>query len=371
MKIAIHVDGRSIRGNEKQVIRIAVGLRRRGHEVVVSCRGGGPVERELARLGVRTTGIRPGGDVDLWRALRFARWLRRERVDAVLLTSWRRTWIAAWAARLAGVPRVVFRLGLTQSSGGRLGSALRWHALRSWYDALIANCQGVADFLAGTVPGLDARRIHVVLNGTELVPAEPARLREELGLGADVVLIGAVGTLEPRKGFDVLIEALALLGDEGAHGILVGAGTDAERQALDRLAAARAVGGRVHLLGHRSDVSSILAALDVFALASRAEGMAVVMLEAMAAGLPVVATDVAGTRDALEARDGRGPAGWIVPPGDPAALAAALTEVVADLGSGAAEARARGAEASWRTTNWFSVDRMVDGYASVLLAGNE
>src|SRR5690606_8386847 len=97
MKIALHVDGPIIRGNEEQALQIARLLKERGHEVVVSCRANGPVQRAMHDIGVRTTGIRPRGDVDVWSALRFAFWLRRERPDAVLLTSWVRAFIAGWA----------------------------------------------------------------------------------------------------------------------------------------------------------------------------------------------------------------------------------------------------------------------------------
>ncbi len=90
------------------------------------------------------------------------------------------------------------------------------------------------------------------------------------------------------------------------------------------------------------------------------------MLEAMAAGVPVLATDVPGTAQALAAGDGRPPAGWIVARGDADALAAGLRTVLADLRAGGGEARARAAEARWRIDHWFTVDRMVDGYEAVL-----
>jgi glycosyltransferase involved in cell wall biosynthesis len=118
----------------------------------------------------------------------------------------------------------------------------------------------------------------------------------------------------------------------------------------------------VRFAGERGDVQRVLGACDLFVLSSHNEGMANVMLEAMAAGIPVVAFDVSGVRDALGARDGRAAAGRIVPPADTEALAAAIAASLADPDASAALV----AEASWRVRNWFSVDRMVDEAEAVL-----
>jgi glycosyltransferase involved in cell wall biosynthesis len=364
MKIAIHVDGPIIRGNERQVMRIADGLRARGHEVVVSCRAGGPVEAELRRMGIRTTGIRPRGDADLWNALAFVRWLRRERVDAVLLTSWIRAFIAGWCARAAGVPRVVFRIGGMQPIHRGVRGSLERHALRRWYHAVIANSRRVAERINGALPEL-AERVHVVVNGMEPVDAvDPAPLRRELAFPADALVALAVGGMERNKGFDLLIDAVA--GLRGVHAALAGGGTDAQEDALMGRAQRRGMASRVHLLGRRDDVHALMAACDLFVLPSRAEGFSVALLEAMAAGKPIVAADVGGAWEGLAARDGRPPAGWIVPRDDADALAAGLREVVDAIRAGAPEVAARAAEAKWRAEQWFTLERMIDGYEAVL-----
>ena len=364
MKIAIHVDGPIIRGNERQVIRVADGLRARGHDVVVSCRAGGPVQAALEAIGIRTTGIRPGGDADLWNALRFARWLRAERVDAVLLTSWIRAFIAGWAAHLAGVPRIVFRIGGMQPIDKGVRGSLERHALRGWYHAVIANSRAVAGSITGALPEITAR-VHVVVNGMEPVPpAEPAPLRRALGIPEDAVLALAVGGVERNKGFDLLVDALEAA--PGVHAVMAGGGTDAQRAALEARIALRGVGDRAHLLGLRPDVHALVAACDLFVLPSRSEGFSVAMLEAMAAGKPVLATDVGGAWEGLAPRSGRGPAGWIVPRGNADPLAYVLREVAAAIRAGSPDVRARAAEARWRAGHWFTLERMLDGYEAVL-----
>lgn len=365
MKVAIHVDGPVIRGNELQVIHIATGLSRRGHEVVVSCRGGSPVAAELARRGVRTTAIRPGGDADLWKLARFVAWLRRERPDAILLTSWKRAVIGLAAARLARVPRIVFRIGGQQPLGSGLRGFDERFAIASWPHAIVTNAAIIADSLRGAISSLDTSRLHLVPNGIEAVPAAPAPIRRELGLGGDRVLIGAVGGAEPNKGWDLLIEAVACLPPE-VHAVLVGGGTEPRLDGLRALAEARGLAARVHFLGRRGDVAAVLAACDQFVLSSRSEGMAVVMLEAMAARTPVVAFEVGAAREALGEREGRPAAGVLVPPEDVEALAAAIARVAAETADRSVALESRVAEGAWRVEHWFTVDLMVDRYEAVL-----
>jgi glycosyltransferase involved in cell wall biosynthesis len=343
---------------------VAAGLMARGHRVVVSCRAGGVVARTLARSGVPTTPVRPGAYAGVVPGIRFTRWLARERPDALLLTSWRAVPWGAWAGRRAGA-RVVVRLGIVRALPPR---GRRTWPFRRRVDALVANAGEIRDAWLRSAPWFPAERLHVVLNGIEVPPPLPdderAGLRAGLGVSADELLVAGAGHAHPRKGFDLLLDAFACAALPASRAVIVGDGP--EVQALKRRAGALGIADQVRFAGARGDVPRVLAACDVFVLSSRNEGMANVMLEAMAAGTPVVATDVSGVRAALGERFDRPAAGWIVPPDDAGAMAAALGEVAAGLRSESGEVRARVEEARWRIGRWFALERMIDETEAVL-----
>ncbi|MBW3554122.1 MAG: glycosyltransferase [Gemmatimonadetes bacterium] len=360
MKLVIQSDSRIWGGNEKWLLLVGRGLAERGHEVLVSCKPGRPVAERARAAGLRVTHRRPGGDADIVRAIGFALMLRAERPDAVLLSAFKRSFWAGWACRRAGVRRVVERLGIEHDLPDR------WKyrkAFRDYIDALIVNSAVIRDRWLRSAPSFPASEVHVVLNGVIAPALERSTLREELGIPRDARVVAGAGRLEPRKGFDLLLDAFAAAADRGAR--LVIAGNGPEEAALRDHAAALEVAERVHWLGFRQDLDNVLLGADVFVLPSRREGMANVMLEAMAAGCLVVATDISGVREALGARDGRAEAGWIVPPDDAPAMAAALDRAIEATGGEAGRRRLE--ETRWRVEHWFAPERTIEDTERVLM----
>jgi len=151
-------------------------------------------------------------------------------------------------------------------------------------------------------------------------PAELQSLRRQLGLPLEAPIVGTVGRLTRQKGYDVLLEAVGPVLTEvpAAHFLIVGGG-DLEVD-LRRLAAKLGVADAVHFLGPRSDVAELLSIMDVFVSSSLWEGLPTVILESMASGVPVVATDVSGTRELVQDGD----TGRLVPAKDAASLASAV-----------------------------------------------
>jgi glycosyltransferase involved in cell wall biosynthesis len=262
------------------------------------------------------------------------------------------------------------------SRQGPLGAA-RLAALRRLAAAFVAVSEPIRDELVGAgIPGARIRRIPNGVDTSRFAPvgaAERARLRRAAGLPAGALAIYA-GRLAPEKGADVLLDAWAALAP-AAPATLCLVGDGPERAALEARARALGIEDRVRFAGAREDVAPWLRAADLFVLPSRTEGLSVALLEAMACGLAVVATDVGATREAA----GAGGA-VVVPPGRPDALAVAMAAVLRDgararaLGAAArARARALGAAARARAVEGFGIEavatRHLDLYREVAPGG--
>jgi glycosyltransferase involved in cell wall biosynthesis len=209
------------------------------------------------------------------------------------------------------------------------------------YARIIAVSEAVAGALRRWLPEVGPK-LAVVPNavdprGFHVAATERDGLRQTLGLGADEQVVLFVGRLMPAKGVDVLLEALNQLPSSAKFKMLV-VGPGPLRAALEQQVPER-LRAQVSFLGARSDVPTLLAAADLLVLPSRWEGLPVILLEAMAARLPILATRVGGIPEVLE----HGVSGWLVPPEDAPALAEGMTHLLQSK-----PARARQAEAAWQ-----------------------
>lgn len=349
-------------GVENMVANLARGLAARGialDVLLLKARGGHvarlPAEARILRLNARTS---------LLGLPAVVRYLRRERPVALLAAKDRAGRLALIARRLSGVPtRVVLRLGMHLSGSLAGKSALRqwsrWIFVRRLYpaaDAIIAVAQGVADDMVRH-GGLDPERLHVVPNPS--VPDDlDARIRQPvhhpwLTPERPGPAIIAAGRLRPQKDFATLLRAFArLAGSSDERLIILGQGEC--RAELEALARELRIEDRVALPGFVDDPLPWLARADLFVLSSAFEGSPNVLVEAMACGTPVVATDCpSGPREILAG----GRHGPLVPIGDPEALACAMAERLAAPRD--AEGL-RAAVTAYRTAN------AVDAYLRVL-----
>ena len=354
LRIAAHNGAPEFGGAEIATALLLTGLRDRGHEVILF-HNRDVVARGVARYGVQTRRGRLGGDVAVHHALRFALQLRRWRPDVLIVGTFRKLWLAALAARLAGVP-VVARIGLSTDVPRNIKYRF---VFRRWVDAVVTNAEDLAAAYHGALPTAPPPRIVTVHKGVE-PPAEtaPGRTRRALDVPAGAPLIGGVGRLVEQKRFDRLLRAVALL-PARVHCLVVGGGP--LRAELESLAGRLGVAGRVRFTGHRDDVPEIMAALDLLVVSSDRESLANVMLEALAVGTPVVSTPVSGAAEALgPAPHGRAP-GRVVE-AEPAALAAAVEALLSDRD----RLRELGRVARRRAERAFGKDRMLDAWEAVL-----
>jgi glycosyltransferase involved in cell wall biosynthesis len=282
---------------------------------------------DFAALGLRTISLGEGGHLR-W-PMRLRRQMQERRYDVVHTHSP----VPATAARVVAPSGTAF-LHTEHNVWPRL------HRLTYWGNVLTHRRNtaviAVSEAVAATVrpprflPWLLSCPVDVVLQGIDasqfrVTPERRAQSRRALGLGDEPVL-GTVGNLTAKKDHRTLLAAFAELrhGASSARLLVVGTGpleTDLRANA-DRLG----LGDAVRFLGMRDDVPDVLAALDVFVLSSRHEGLPIALLEALAAGLPCVATTVGGIPEVV--RDGH--EGYLVPPADPSVMAAALAKILED-----------------------------------------
>jgi glycosyltransferase involved in cell wall biosynthesis len=250
--------------------------------------------------------------------------------DIVHSHGYRSDVIDAGAARRAGVPTVTTVHGFT--GGGwrnRMYERLQVRAFRR-FDAVVPVSRSLVDRLGRA--GVPSARMHLIPNAfmPSAAALPRAEARRQLGIDPDAFTVGWVGRLSHEKGADVLLDALATI---DVSAVIIGDGRDGDHLR----ARTRAAGVRVQWAGVVPGAAALLSAFDVFVLSSRTEGTPIVLLEAMAAGVPIVATTVGGVPDVVSPAEA-----LLVAPERPAALAEAILRVRDDpAGASARVAAAR------------------------------
>ena len=339
-------------GAETMLMQLAEELRRRGHLVVCvgPDNGCGWLGGELRRRGFVTDVFSLRQPIDRKCLRGMIEMLERHGIDIVHSHEFTMAVYGAAATRQVGVPHVI-----TMHGSERVLS--RWQrrlALRVAFAssrAVVAVSRATQAHMAGTMRMASAS-ILTIPNGITFIPGVRSRVRTELGLSDENVLVLAVGNLVPRKGHIHLLRALATLDRVSWHVAIAGRGEEEARLAAYALEAG--IAGRVHLLGHRGDIPDLLAAADVYAMPSLWEGLPMALLEAMFAGKAITASRASGMPEAIE----EGKDGLLADPGDEAQLAGALAAFVHDP-----QLRARmGANARERARTEFSAAVMTDAY---------
>jgi sugar transferase (PEP-CTERM/EpsH1 system associated) len=299
---------------------------------------------------------RPGNDPVL--VAQLYRLLRRERPHVLHTHRWATLCEGLIAARLSGVPLIVHGEHGTLETRAHNARVQRWVWGR--VDQVLSVSSRLAERMGHDI-GFPVERIKVIRNGVDLdrfKPRDRARARAALGLPPDRLVIGTVGRLVPVKDQANLLDALSLVRRHGIAFSAVIAGTGPLRDML--VARAQALGlGDVCFLGNRDDVEHVLAAYDVFVLSSESEGLSNTIQEAMACGLPVVATRVGGADELVD----EDRTGLLVPRQDPAALA----EAIRSLASNRPRRESLGVAGRSRAEALFGLDRMIREYETMYL----
>lgn len=358
---AFHLDSEGgLRGGERQLLYLAAWLKAGGHRSVVVCRAGAPLEAAARRSGLETMTLPFCGEWDPVSAWRLARAARAAENPVLHAHTAHAAGTAALARLFGGPPwlahrRVDFPLSGPLSARLKYGSASR----------LVA----VSEFIAGVLEagGVERSRVRVVPDALPHGAAESrlagldapwgpaadraalrARLAAELGLEPHTLWVGNLAALVGHKDQATLIRAIPAVVAREPRARFVVLGEGPERPRLEALAERLGVTGALRLPGRKEDPRPYLQSLDLYCQSSWGEGMGSVLLEAMACRVPVVATTAGGIPEVV--RDGE--SARLVPPRDPAALAAALLAALAD-----AEGSRRRAAAAAAALPRFSLER--------------
>ena len=311
----------TVSGGERSLLTVLTGLDRLRFSPLAWAPPGGPLVAILDAAGVEVVAD-PGTDVER------SAWIEARGVALIHANSLAMGCRSGPLSPACGVPAVAHVRDIMRLGRERRAALARNHAL-------VAVSQAVAHALLAE--GLPAERVRVIVNGVDPSGFPPRaaaghRLRQELGLPADARVVGNVGQIALRKGQDVFLEAAARVAAAcpDVHFVILGerfsrkAESRAFEEALHRAAARPPLTGRVHFLGWRSDATDLIAGFSVVAHAAHQEPLGRVLLEAQAAGTPVVATAVGGTEEIVVHEQ----TGLLVPPGQADLMARAVTHLL-------------------------------------------
>jgi glycosyltransferase involved in cell wall biosynthesis len=333
LMIVVHVTSSMFFGGpERQMLGLARSLAGNVRTVLLSFSEGGRCQAFLEQVRLEGFGAHalrndtPHLRAAVWELIDHVRDLR---ADILCVHGYKAGLLGRLAARRAQVPVVAVSRGWTYESPRVRFYEFLDRINLQWMDRVVCVSQGQAAKVRRA--GVPEHRIIVIPNAIQtdrFDHPDPAARAELEGLfpRPPRSIVGAAGRLSPEKGFSVLVDAAALIArwDSRAGFVLFGDGV--LRPALAEQIAARGLSDRFVLAGFRPDLDRFLPSLDLLVQSSYTEGMPNVVLEACAAGVPVVATAVGGTPEILE--DGRG--GYLVPPGDPEALGRRVRDTLAD-----------------------------------------
>ncbi len=316
-------------GLEKKLFDFVSSLDRDHFDVVVCClKKGGYFGDAFKELGFAFYENLLGHKYDFTAYRRFAGILAKERIELIYSFLHPNTVIFSSLAKRSGKVRAwIVSVHATGTPEG--GKLIKWY-LKPWLgkaDRFIAVADSHRDYLVSR-EGVPRDRITVIHNGVDVSEYRPdgpdAGIRESLGIGGSETLIVTVASLKPLKCIDVFLEACARVARERRDARFLVVGDGPQRRELEELAGRLGIGDRVVFTGVRDDVPGVLREADLFVLSSRTEAFPNAVLEAMASGLPVVATDVGSMRELVE----DGVNGILVPPLDAAGLARAILDLL-------------------------------------------
>ena len=349
-------------GAETIFLRVAAGLEQRGsHSIPVVSRDAWLAD-QLRQAGLEPVILGSKGSLNIGYLRQLTGLIRQHRPTAILTHLYGSAIYGALAGRLAGRPVVSVMHGHSDIGADERLGGLKARIVAGGASRLVAVSTPLREALARTIRA-PAAKWSVIPNGVDTATLSPGKsmdLRSRLGVSAETPLIGALGNIRRPKAYEVFLRTAARLAEasDRFHFVIGGEGSG---PLMDELLAQRRDLGldqRIHFLGLVDDIPRYLGDLDIFLLTSSTEGFSIACVEAMACGLPVVATRSGGPEDIVV----DGETGFLCPAGDCEALA----ERIAQLANDEAKRESFGLAGRHRVVTEFSLNAMLDAYDAVL-----
>lgn len=361
-KTILHViDSTEPGGAETVFVQLADEFRKRGYRCITVVSGPGWVTDELRRKNFEPVTINAKGAFNLSLVRGLIRIVREEKVDIIQSHLLGSNVYCALVGLLTRTPVVATFHGMVDVSPDERLRWLKYQIMNFGVSRFVAVSERLRNAIFAEKL-LDLRRTEIIYNGIEperYAKSSSTQLRNSLGLGSAEIVIGSLGNLHPANGYSDLVAAAKLVIDSvpNAHFVVAGDKKPHLIEELERQISAVGLDGRVHFVGFVADSARFLSQLDVFLLTSISEGFSIATIEAMATGLPVVATRCGGPEEIIS--DGSN--GVLVEVGNAKAIATAVESMILDQRTASALA----ANARTVAAEKYGTQAMLSGYEQI------
>ena len=331
-------------------------LKKKGYNVIYCARPGSRFISAAEDLSFKNYEVRFSSDIHPLVSLKLRKIIIQEKIDLICTGEEKELRLLAPLFWFGRKPVIIIRKGLALIKNRRRFKIV----YDKLVDAVITPSHALGDYLLELLPWLVSEKVHVLHNGVEIPEGvEKGRFRKELNIGEDTFLAVILGRFDLHKGHKYLFEALAMIKDEITDILVavVGGGDQEKmfRDETERLG----IADIVKFLGHRSDVNNILSDADLLIHPSLLEGMPNAVLEALANGTAVLATDIPGVNEIMDGKEVMA----LVPPADSKAIAEKLMQLKSD----SVYRNKLAVEGKEHVAENFSIKRMLDGSEKIFV----
>ena len=335
IKVAFVIDYLDVGGTEQQLLTLLQGMNfEQFKPYVITLKSGGRVADQIQELDIPVLSIFPPSRFfpkvvnRSLQTLALALFLRIQHIQVIQNYLFTANIFGTIAAKMARVPVIcASERGVTNTDGEDLESKRQiFRKLAPWIDVVFGNSKMVVEYLVNTVqiPHEKVRCIHNGIAWRKYQQASPYNLREELQIDESVKIIAIIARLIPRKNHLLLFRAAQLIREDYPNFRVVIIGDGTHRKTLQLQAEEMGLDPIIYFMGDRSNIAEILKSVDIVVQSSNSEGLPNVIMEAMSASKPVVATDAGGTGELVIHRE----TGFLIPCGDYKVMAARITSLL-------------------------------------------